>query len=135
MDVSKKVQSYIDLALEIAKDSEYGKFRHGAVLIKGGTIRNTAHNQDRHCSFGNRFRQRDKGHATLHAELGCVLGLDRGTTSGSTVYVARLNRLGEPRISKPCPMCQAALSHVGVRKVVYTTSNGKIESINLQREE
>jgi tRNA(Arg) A34 adenosine deaminase TadA len=135
MDISKRVQGYIDLALEIAKDSEYGKFRHGAILVKGGTIRNTAHNKDRYCSFGSRFRHRDDGHATLHAELGCVLGLDRGITSGSTVYVARLNRMGEARISKPCSMCQAALSYVGVRKVVYTTSNGKIESINLQREE
>jgi tRNA(Arg) A34 adenosine deaminase TadA len=131
MGVSKKTQGYINLAIDVAKNAEDGKFQHGAVLVKGSSVRSTAYNKERFCSFGNRFRKRDHGHATLHAELGCILGKDRSVTTGSTVYVARVNRLGEPRMSKPCSMCEAALSHVGVKRVVYTTSNKKIESINL----
>jgi len=132
MGVSKRAQGYINLAIDIAKNAESGKFQHGAVLVKGSSVRSTARNEERFCSFGSRFRKRDRGHATLHAELGCILGKDRSITNGSTVYVARVNRRGEARMSKPCSMCEAALSHVGVKRVVYTTSDDKIESINLQ---
>ena len=131
MLVSNRERRYIDMAINIASSSESGKFRHGAVLVKNGKPRNSAHNDERYCAFGERFRQRDCGHATLHAELGCILGVDRGTTQGSTVFVARINKQGLPRMSKPCAMCQAALSYVGVKKVVYTTSCNSIESINL----
>jgi tRNA(Arg) A34 adenosine deaminase TadA len=131
MSVSKRERRYIEMAIDIASSSDNSKFRHGAILVKNGKPRNSAHNEERYCAFGNRFRERDCGHATLHAELGCVLGIDRGITQGSTVFVARVNKQGEARMSKPCTMCQAALSHVGVKKVFYTTSYHSIESINL----
>jgi len=63
--------------------------------------------------------------------LGAILGMARSTTRGSDVYVARINREGEARISKPCPMCEAAMRHVGVRRVYYTNEHGKIESMRL----
>jgi len=55
----------------------------------------------------------------------------RTTTQGSTIYVARINKEGEARISKPCPMCEAAMRHVGVRRVYYTNEEGKIERMKL----
>ena len=57
--------------------------------------------------------------------------MDRSTTQGSDVYVARINREGKARISKPCPMCEAAMRHVGVRRVYYTNEHGKIERMRL----
>jgi len=126
-----KNKRYIEFAKRVAEQSDYGKFRHGAVLVKGSSVRNISCNKHRHCSFGARFRKEGRGEATLHAELGAILGVDRSTTRGSTVYVARINREGEARISKPCPMCESALRHVGVKRVVYTDKNGKIESMRL----
>ena len=126
-----KNQRYIEFAKRVAEQSNYGKFRHGAVLVKGNSVRSVSCNKHRHCSFGARFRKEGRGEATLHAELGAILGVDRSTTRGSTVYVARINREGEGRISKPCPMCESALRHVGVKRVVYTDKNGKIESMRL----
>ena len=114
--------------------SSYGKFRHGAVLVKGSSVRNISSNKDRYCGFGCRFRRNDQGNPTLHAELGVILGLDRSVTQGSTVYVARINNEGITRMSKPCSMCEAALTHCGVKKVVYTTSRGTIETLKLERE-
>ncbi len=131
MLTNKRNQRFINMAVDIATSSENSKFRHGAVLVKNGKVRNSACNEERYCAFGDRFRERDCGHATLHAELGCILGVDRNITQGSTIFVVRVNKQGTPRISKPCTMCQAALSHVGVKQVVYTTSNDSIESINL----
>ena len=115
----------------MAEQSNYGKFRHGAVLVKGSSVRSISCNKHRHCSFGARFRKEGHGEATLHAELGAILGIERSTTQGSTVYVARINKEGEARISKPCPMCESAMRHVGVKRVIYTDANGQIESMRL----
>lgn len=92
---------------------------------------NVACNKENHCGFGNRFRERSTGHATLHAELGCVLNLDRSVTNGAEVFVVRVNRKGEYRMSKPCPMCQSALEHVGVNRVHYSTSDNTLETMRL----
>ena len=126
-----KNKRYIELAKRVAEQSNYGKFRHGAVLVKGSSVRSVSCNKHRHCSFGARFRKEGDGEATLHAELGAILGMDRSTTHGSDVYVARINREGEARISKPCPMCEAAMRHVGGRRVYYTNEHGKIERMRL----
>ncbi len=126
-----KNKRYIEFAKRIAEQSNYGKFRHGAVLVKGSSIRSVSTNKHRHCSFGTRFRHPDYGDATLHAELGAILGIDRATTQGADVYVARINKEGEARISKPCQMCEAAMRHVGVRRVFYTDKEGKIERMKL----
>lgn len=126
-----KNKRYIELAKRVAEQSNYGKFRHGAVLVKGSSVRSVSCNKHRHCSFGARFRKEGYGDATLHAELGAILGMDRSVTQGADVYVARINKEGKARISKPCSMCESAMRHVGVRRVYYTNENGKIERMRL----
>tara|TARA_R110000824_G_scaffold294583_4_gene482969 strand:- start:941 stop:1345 length:405 start_codon:yes stop_codon:yes gene_type:complete len=128
---SKKTRRYFELAKNMALQSSYGKIKHGAILVKGGSVINGAHNKDNYNSFGSRFRDPHRGPATLHAELGCILGLSRNVTQGATVYVARVARDGEYRISKPCAMCHAALKHVGIKRVVYTKNSQEIESYKL----
>ena len=127
----RKTKRNILLAKKVAELSDYGKFRHGAVLVKGSSIRNMACNKHRHCHFGKRFREANTGNATLHAELGVILGMDRSVTQGATVYVARVNKEGVARMSKPCPMCENAMRHVGIKRVIYTDRNGRIETMTL----
>ena len=131
IDRSKKVDRCFSLARNIAHNSPYGKIRHGAVLTKGGSIINASFNKDNYTSFGSRFRSPLRGHATVHAELGCILGLPRDVTSGTDLYVCRINRKGEFRFSKPCSMCHEALKHVGVKRVYYTTSDNTVEMYKL----
>lgn len=128
---SKKVDRCFSLARNVAANSPYGKIRHGAVLTKGGSIINASFNKDNYTSFGSRFRSPLRGHATVHAELGCILGLPRDVTSGTDLYVCRINRKGEFRFSKPCSMCHEALKHVGVKRVYYTTSDNTVEMYKL----
>lgn len=129
--VSKKKQRYLKMAQDIASSSNYGKLRHGAVLVKGGSVINSAFNKDKFSAFGARFRSDDCGPATHHAELSCVHGLDRSKTSGANIFVVRINRAGELRLSKPCPMCHDILKFAGVKKVYYSTNNGTIEMYKL----
>jgi len=67
----------------------------------------------------------------VHAELGCILGLARNVTTGSDLYVCRINKNGEFRYSKPCAMCHEALKHVGVKRVYYTTNDDTVEMYKL----
>jgi deoxycytidylate deaminase len=121
-DTSKKTQRTLELARRAAINSTYGRLKHGAILIKGGNVVNVAFNKPDFTSFGNRFRNNYTcGGATTHAEIGAILGLARSSTEGATVFVVRVNKLGEYRMSKPCPMCEEVLKFVGVKKVVYTT--------------
>lgn len=134
--LSKKKQRYIELAMRIAGQTEFREYKHGAVLVRGGTVLNTSCNKNKYKAWANRFRdsKKQRGHATVHAEIGAILGLDRSITEGSTVYVVRVGRDGCLRNSKPCPMCEAAMQFVGVKKVVYSNENGGIESMRIYNE-
>ena len=122
------------MAAKAAEQSGHDTFRHGAVLVKGGSILNIAANSDNHTSFGQRFRT-SPGRATHHAETACVLGIDKATTQGSTIYTARVNKTGEWKMSKPCSMCHEVMKFVGVRKVVYTIGPEEWGSYKLNDEE
>ena len=39
---------------------------------------------------------------------------------GGTIYVARVNRQGNPMISRPCDRCYEAIVDAGITKIVYT---------------
>jgi len=90
--------------------------------VRGSSVINVSENKNNFCSFGRRFRKCDiqPGHSTVHAELGSILGVGRNKTEGADVYVARIGKKGDFKMSKPCPMCESALRHVGVRRVIYT---------------
>ena len=131
VSLSNKMRRYLKVAQDVATNSNYGKLRHGALLIRGGSIIKTAFNKDKFSSFGERFRNSDYGPATHHAELSCISGIDRSKTNGASMFVVRINRQGELRLSKPCPMCHDALKFTGVRKVYYSTNDGSIEMYKL----
>ena len=121
--LSKSRKRYFDLAKRAAMESTYGKLRHGAVVVKGGSVVSFGFNKSNHCQFGQRFRHMDKGPATQHAEISAILGLPRSATQGADVYVVRINNDCDWRMSKPCPMCEQALKFVGVKRVFYTTGD------------
>lgn len=108
------------MATKLAEESTYGNFRHGAVLVKGGAIQSLGYNNEKYCGRGAKYRPEEKGHATYHAEISAILGIPYHITKNSIIYVARVNKVGENRISKPCSMCQAVLQSQGIRKAIYT---------------
>jgi len=125
MKRTNKINSYIKLARRMAANSDYPTFRHGAILVKGGNVLNVAWNKNHFNRFGARFHK-IPNHATAHAELGTILGIDISKTAGATVYVVRINNNGRLMLSKPCSMCAAALKHVGVKKIVFSENGGNL---------
>lgn len=64
------------------------------------------------------------GRIYLHAELAAILDNRRGVREAPHLAcVVRLGKGGELRASFPCPVCLAALKHVGVKKVLYFDGN------------
>ena len=114
---------YFNIARKTALCSAQTDYKHGAVLVKGGSVISTSCNKNRLVSFGSRFCTEHDGIATLHAELGAILGLDRTVTEGATLYVARIGKDGGYRLSKPCSMCTAAMQHVGIKRVFWSIDN------------
>lgn len=120
MPYSGKNERFFKIARKSALCSAQSDYKHGAVLVKGGSVINTSCNKNRRVSFGTRFCTEHEGTATLHAELGAILGLDRSITEGASIYVCRVGKDGELRLSKPCSMCHQAMTFVGIKKVYWS---------------
>jgi deoxycytidylate deaminase len=131
VEISGRISRYFEAARAAANNSVYGKLRHGAVLVKGGSILSVAYNKDDYTSFASRFRPHNCGPATRHAETECILGVSKERSTGADIFVCRINRRGEFRLSKPCLMCHAIIKNAGIKRVFYTTNYGGIEMYKL----
>ena len=123
MKISGRHKRYVDLSKKLAEDSSYTLHRHGAILVKGGSVLNWSANRNKGPRWAQKFRSHGCGHATHHAELGAILGVARDKTKGSDMYVVRISKKGSLLMSKPCEMCQEILRHVGVKRVFYSIDN------------
>lgn len=53
----------------------------------------------------------------LHAEVAALL---RAPKDCDTLYVFRFTKDGQLALAKPCPVCQLAIKHFGIRKVFHS---------------
>lgn len=99
------------MALGVATTSTC-RFKHGAVVVKHGRVLGSSPNK-----MKNSPKYVDWRHSSIHAEIAALK--KAGWPKRATVYVARVNNLGEARLSKPCANCQEVLD--GLRcKVEWT---------------
>lgn len=95
------------------------RMKHGSVIVKGGRVISTGVNKERsHPRIVS--SEHIKQHCSVHAEVDAIKRAR--DVSGATIYVARVNRRGEQRDSRPCSRCYEAIKESGIRKIVYTTS-------------
>lgn len=88
------------------------RHRHGAIVVKHGHTMGIGTNK-----YRNDPRYVDWKCSSIHAE---IVALRRaGFPRRATIYVARVNGIGEPRLSKPCNNCQEVLDGLKI-KVVHT---------------
>jgi tRNA(Arg) A34 adenosine deaminase TadA len=114
----------IEQAMRVASTSQHKKWQLGAVLTRGSTFLSSAPNKFRNPPWINPL------HASRHAEMEAVRKSVNGTR-GATIYVARVDKYGRPRMARPCSRCMLGLYEAGIREVVYTTDDGsyKIERV------
>jgi len=115
-DLSNRDNRNLSLAMNAAASSTC-RMKHGAVIIRGGRV----------LSIGiNKFRNNPavmpteiaKQVCSVHAEIDAIKKLDNARYA--TIYVARVNNLGKPMLSKPCHACYDAITDAGINKIVYT---------------
>lgn len=118
--LSRREQAFLSVARYLATKSE-SKQKHGAVVVRGGSVIGTGYNKDRnHPDYVS--PEHIKTHCSVHAEIEAIR--DAGwKVRGAVLYVARVNRFGEDRDSKPCDRCTVVIQETEIKKVIYTRSD------------
>ena len=90
------------------------RMKHGAVIVRGGSV----------LSLGiNKFKNNpqfilDYDECSTHAEIDAIRRA--GDCKGATIYVARVNKQSQTRLSRPCNRCYTAIKTAGIKKIVFT---------------
>ena len=111
-----------DITIKKAKESVFPKFRHGAVVEKGGRIISQGVNVPKPRTPNGSF----SSHAEIYPLKRILTLLARQRRKDKyELYVARVDQEDKIAMSKPCDKCMAAIKESGVISVVhYSTSNG-----------
>ena len=116
-------QAYLDKALAVARTSEHAT-QVGCILLKKGRIVTEATNSYKTHPVQAHWAQKARRPygVHLHAEMAALV---RCTVEADTLIVARIDKKGVPRISKPCPICRAAIEESTVKTIVYIDRKGE----------
>ena len=108
--------------LSLAKKTAYlstGEYRLGSVIAKNGRMMAKGFNKYNHM---NALAREFFRYSTVHAEIDALFRMDRNQIPGSTIYVFRVRKDGSPGSSLPCYRCLNAMRSLGVRRIVYSTT-------------
>lgn len=109
---------YMKMAIREALKARHKQHGHGAVLLKGGKPVAVAHN-----------------HSHVHAEHAVINRAHRVGTEGATIVVIRVRKDGTIGMSKPCDKCVSRLISAGIKKVIYSDTDGSMKTLRLQKTE
>lgn len=120
MSLSNSEKSFLSVARYFASKSQ-SRQKHGAVIVKSGRVVGTGYNKDRNHPM-TVSPEHIKTHCSVHAEAEAMR--DAGwKVRGAVLYVARINRQGQDRNSKPCNRCEALIKSKQIKKVIYTRNS------------
>jgi tRNA(Arg) A34 adenosine deaminase TadA len=130
---------YIQIAVEMAKGvPRFGEHRMAALLVLKNEIISTGFNTSKKHPVALKYA-RSKAAIYPHAEILSIHNaskkLDIEDFRKTVLYVARVKRT-EPRspfvwgMAMPCEGCRRAIIQFGIKKVVYTTDNGQVDTWN-----
>lgn len=121
-DLSVKDTSRLEQAKRVAAVSDCNQ-KHGAVGVKGGRALGVGVNYTRNSQ--DVFDSIPMDARSVHAEEALLRAMGPNA-KGATVYVARVNKAGAERLSKPCARCTILLKQAGVRAVIFTVDSSLV---------
>lgn len=116
--LSKRDKAYLSVARYFATKST-ARNTHGAVVVKGGRVLGTGWNKDRN-NPTIIDPDRIKHDCSYHAEE-VAIRESGSNLKGAVIYVARVNKQGKDRDSKPCVKCSGLIQEAGIKRVIYTS--------------
>lgn len=122
-------QSVLNKAVQIAHSlcptNKENKNSHIAFLVRSNVIEKIGLNKRRtHPEIIK--HPYHEGYVGIHAELDCILKLDKEDLSDYNMIVLRIDGKGKLNMSKPCVGCQSLLRQFNVKNVWYSDSTGNI---------
>lgn len=117
---SRSQKSFLNLAMKTAEASECTQ-RHGAVVVKSGSVLSIGLNKWRNDAAlaDEMFATGKSKDISVHAEIDALSRVRN--PAGAVLYIARVNKQGDPMMSKPCNSCSKAIEEAGITKVIYTS--------------
>ena len=118
-DLSNKDTAFLKLAISLAGTSNC-KQKHGAVIVRGGSVRATGVNKSRNdpAVFDNEYDVVRFAHR--HAEFQAIKQLRHIVLPGATMYIARVNNQGLTRMSRPCGACYNLIDLYQIKQIIFT---------------
>jgi deoxycytidylate deaminase len=117
--LSRRDRQYLSVAVELAKTSTC-RNKHGALVVVGGSVIATGVNRERNPPGILSDFDLIHGGISYHAEAMALKQLRFTIPNRATIYVARVNRAGIERLSRPCNNCYKLLQQYEIKEVVYT---------------
>lgn len=117
--LSKSEQAFLSVARYLASKSS-SRQTHGAILVKSGRVIGTGFNKDTNNPYSV-SPEHIKSHCSRHAEIEAMRDAN-WNVKGAVLYVARINKQGIDRNSKPCIRCEIVIIETQIKKVIYTES-------------
>lgn len=115
--LSNREVAFLSVAKYLATKSD-SRQKHGAIIVKSGRVLGTGYNKDRNSPFIV-SPEHIKTHCSSHAEIEAIKDAN-WNVKGAVLYIARVNKQGVDRNSKPCIRCEAVIVETQIKKVIYT---------------
>lgn len=117
-----------NLTIKTAFTSTYMSYRHGSVICAGGRVIAKGVN----VRLPIQHNSGPGGKYSVHAEEATIKKLKhRQDVAGAEIYVARVNKAGDVRNSRPCPDCMAKIKSVGIKTVYYSMTDNEWGMVRL----
>lgn len=127
MHMSNSEQAFLSVARYFAAKSTANK-KHGAVVVKSGRVLGRGYNKDTNNPMSV-SPEHIKTHCSRHAEIEAIRDAS-WNVDGAILYVARVNRQGQDRNSKPCKYCELVISETNIKKVIYTEMSSNVNFVS-----
>ena len=117
-------KSFLSVARYLEEKSN-SRQKHGAIVVKSGSVLGIGYNKDRNNPM-TVSPEHIKTHCSRHAEIEAIRDAN-WSVKGAVLYVARVNKQGQDRNSKPCKNCDRAIRQSQIKKVIYTESKVHVD--------
>ena len=117
------MKNLLPLAIELAQNLPYSSHRVAAIITdrKNRVIATGFNSFVKTSPLQKKFAELvgEPSKVYNHAEIASINALRYGSRPFA-IYVARVNKAGEPLMAKPCKICQLALKDYQIKNIFHT---------------